>query len=134
MPYELNGQTIEADANGYLTDTSDWSEDLARIIAADEEIELTEKHMDVLNYLREEWLENSNQPNERTILKAMSTRWGARISSKELYDLFGVKAVTETHLGVQRRVLLSPTKLPPLSSASRRISAAKRTTLSVKPP
>ena len=88
MPYELNGQTIEADANGYLTDTSDWSEDLARIIAADEEIELTEKHMDVLNYLREEWIENSNQPNERTILKAMSTRWGARISSKELYDLF----------------------------------------------
>ncbi len=89
MPYELNGKTIEADANGYLTDPNDWSEDLARLIAADEEIELTDKHLDVLNYLREEWFDNgNNQPNERTILKAMGERWGARISSKDLYDLF----------------------------------------------
>ena len=88
MSYEVNGKTIESDANGYLSDASDWSEDVAKIIAAEEEIELTEKHMDVLNYLREEWLENSNQPNERTILKAMGERWGTRISSKELYDLF----------------------------------------------
>ena len=89
MPYELNGKTIEADANGYLADPNDWSEDLARLIAADEEIELTDKHLDVLNYLREEWFDNgNNQPNERTILKAMGERWGARISSKDLYDLF----------------------------------------------
>jgi tRNA 2-thiouridine synthesizing protein E len=89
MPYELNGKTIEADANGYLNDPNDWSEDLARLIAADEEIELTDKHLDVLNYLREEWFDNgNNQPNERTILKAMGERWGARISSKDLYDLF----------------------------------------------
>ncbi len=89
MPYEINGKTIETDANGYLVDPNDWSEELARLIAADEEIELTDKHMDVLNYLREEWFDNSNnQPNERTILKAMGERWGARISSKDLYDLF----------------------------------------------
>jgi tRNA 2-thiouridine synthesizing protein E len=89
MPYEINGKTIETDANGYLADPNDWSEELARLIAADEEIELTDKHMDVLNYLREEWFDNSNnQPNERTILKAMGERWGARISSKDLYDLF----------------------------------------------
>lgn len=89
MPYEINGKTVETDANGYLVDPNDWSEELARLIAADEEIELTDKHMDVLNYLREEWFDNSNnQPNERTILKAMGERWGARISSKDLYDLF----------------------------------------------
>ena len=89
MPYELNGKTIETDANGYLTDPNDWNEDLAKLIAADEEIELTDQHMDVLNYLREEWFDNSNnQPNERTILKAMGERWGKRLSSKELYDLF----------------------------------------------
>jgi len=89
MSYEINGKTIETDGNGYLADPNDWSEDLARLIAADEEIELTEQHMDVLNYLREEWFDNSNnQPNERTILKAMGERWGKRLSSKELYDLF----------------------------------------------
>ena len=89
MPYEIDGKTIETDANGYLADPNDWSEDLARLIAADEEVELTDKHLDVLNYLREEWFDNgNNQPNERTILKAMGERWGARISSKDLYDLF----------------------------------------------
>ena len=89
MPYEIDGKTIETDANGYLADPNDWSEALARLIAADEEIELTDKHLDVLNYLREEWFDNgNNQPNERTILKAMGERWGARISSKDLYDLF----------------------------------------------
>lgn len=89
MPYELNGKTIETDANGYLADPNDWNEDLARLIAADEEIELSEQHMDVLHYLREEWFDNNNnQPNERTILKAMGERWGKRLSSKELYDLF----------------------------------------------
>ncbi len=89
MSYELNGKTIETDANGYLVDPNDWSEELAGLIAADEEIELTERHIDVLNYLREEWFDNgNNQPNERTILKAMGERWGTRLSSKELYDLF----------------------------------------------
>jgi tRNA 2-thiouridine synthesizing protein E len=89
MAYEIDGKTIETDANGYLADPNDWSEELARLIAADEEIELTDKHLDVLNYLREEWFDNgNNQPNERTILKAMGERWGARISSKDLYDLF----------------------------------------------
>ena len=89
MAYEIEGKTIETDANGYLADPNDWSEELAKLIAADEEIELTDKHLDVLNYLREEWFDNgNNQPNERTILKAMGERWGARISSKDLYDLF----------------------------------------------
>jgi tRNA 2-thiouridine synthesizing protein E len=88
MSYELDGRTIETDANGYLADPNDWNEELAKLIAAEEEIELTDRHMDVLNYLREEWLDNSNQPNERTILKAMGERWGKRLSSKELYDLF----------------------------------------------
>ncbi len=89
MPYEIDGKSIETDANGYLVDPGDWSEALARLIAADEEIELTDRHMDVLNYLREEWFDHgNNQPNERTILKAMSARWGSGVTSKDLYDLF----------------------------------------------
>ncbi len=89
MPYELNGTTIACDANGYLADINDWSEPLAVMIAATEEIELTDKHWDVIRYLRDEYLNNGqNQPNERTILKAMGSAWGTSISSKDLYDLF----------------------------------------------
>ncbi|MGD8913579.1 MAG: TusE/DsrC/DsvC family sulfur relay protein, partial [Candidatus Thiodiazotropha sp.] len=33
MSYEVNGKTIEADANGYLVDHTEWSEDVAKAIA-----------------------------------------------------------------------------------------------------
>jgi tRNA 2-thiouridine synthesizing protein E len=89
MSYILEGTTYAADANGHLADPGDWSEELAAVIAAADDIELTERHLDVLRYLREEWFEHGqNQPNDRTILKAMGERWGGQVTSKDLYDLF----------------------------------------------
>lgn len=89
MEYDVNGTKVEANDNGYLAEASAWNEDVARVIAAAEGIELTDKHWDVINYLREEYFDNNqNQPNERTILKDMGKRWGNRISSKEMYELF----------------------------------------------
>lgn len=89
MPYEINGTTVECDANGYLTDPNAWSEDLATVIAASEDVELTDRHWDLIHYLRDEYLNHGqNQPNERAMLKAMSDAWGTRASSKDLYDLF----------------------------------------------
>ncbi len=89
MSYEVEGTVVEADANGYLADHTQWSEAVARVIAAQEGIELTERHLDLINYLRDEYVNNNqNQPNERNIIKAMSDLWGERVSSKELYELF----------------------------------------------
>lgn len=89
MSYEVDGKTVEANANGYLTDQSEWSEALAEVIAAAEGVELTEKHWDLVNYLREEFFENrENQPNTRTIVKAMSAAWGEKIKQGDLYELF----------------------------------------------
>ncbi|MGE5545665.1 MAG: TusE/DsrC/DsvC family sulfur relay protein [Solirubrobacterales bacterium] len=81
---------LEKTANGYLVNIEDWNESVAKEIAATEHIaELTPRHWDLLNYLREEYLENGgNQPNERHMVKAMSERWGETIGTKELYDLF----------------------------------------------
>jgi tRNA 2-thiouridine synthesizing protein E len=91
MPYEFNGKTIETDANGFLLNVEDWSEELAVIIAKSEEIDdLTEKHWDLVNYLRDEYINNSgNQPNMRNIVKAMQKKWGDKsVNAKSLYDLF----------------------------------------------
>ena len=76
--------------NGYLADTADWNKDIAGEIAAAEGIaELTQRHWDLLDYLREEYLNNSgHQPNERHMIKAMSELWGEKIAAKDLYDLF----------------------------------------------
>ncbi len=90
MPYELNGVTIETTANGYLANTAEWSEPLASIIADGEGITtLTQKHWDVINFLRDEFFNNNeNQPNTRAIIKAMSDTWGEKVDNKALYDLF----------------------------------------------
>lgn len=89
MSFEVNGQAIETTPSGFLTDINDWSEDLALQIAEDEGVELTEKHWDVINYLRDEFINNAgNQPNTRTMVKAIGATWGEKIKPKDLYDLF----------------------------------------------
>jgi len=81
---------IEKNENGYLVSLDDWNEDIAREIAVLEEIaDLSQRHWDLINYLRTEYLDNqSNQPNERAMVKAMSNEWGEKISTKDLYALF----------------------------------------------
>jgi len=88
MALEVNGKSIETDGNGNLTDPATWDEDVAKALAAEDGIELTQEHMDVLNYLRTEYLENNEQPMERAINKGMSKIWGRKVSSKDLYVLF----------------------------------------------
>ncbi|MBF0218909.1 MAG: TusE/DsrC/DsvC family sulfur relay protein [Gammaproteobacteria bacterium] len=91
MGYELNGKTHEATANGYLVDQDAWSPELAAVIAKAQEVELTEKSWDVINYLRDEYFNNSaNQPNERHMIKHFKEVWTdmATVDSKSLYMLF----------------------------------------------
>jgi tRNA 2-thiouridine synthesizing protein E len=86
---EVEGKTIETDANGYLVNQEDWNEQVAEAIAAKEGLTLTERHWDVLHYLRDEYFNNAgHQPNTRIMLKDLGERWGKAVESKELYDLF----------------------------------------------
>ncbi len=89
MAIEFEGKTLETNEKGYLVTLEDWSEALAPILAATEKVDLTDRHWDVLNFLRDEYFNNrENQPNTRAILKAMSAKWGQKLSQKDLYDLF----------------------------------------------
>ncbi len=90
MHYEVEGKTIEADANGYLLNIEDWNAAVAEQIAAQDELTLTAKHWDLINYLRDEFINNrGNQPNTRTILKAMQKAWDDKsLENKTLYELF----------------------------------------------
>ncbi len=86
---EVNGKSIELDANGNLQDPTLWDEDVARALAANDSLELTREHFDVLNYLRSQYFDNNGeQPMERMINKGMSGVWGRKVSSKDLYALF----------------------------------------------
>ena len=89
MAIEVNGTSIETTESGFLTDPNDWSEDVAKAIAEAEGIELTDKHWDVINYLRNEYNNNNlNQPMERQLLKDVGKIWGSKPTSKDVYKLF----------------------------------------------
>ncbi|TNF38703.1 MAG: TusE/DsrC/DsvC family sulfur relay protein [Gammaproteobacteria bacterium] len=79
--------SVERTANGYLVNSNDWNEDIAKEIFAEEGIEPTEEHWDVVRFVREETL-GGNEPNERTIMKEMGKKWGRKLSSKEMYEMF----------------------------------------------
>lgn len=89
MSLEFNGKTIETDANGFLLNQEDWSKELGDHLAQMEGIALTQKHWDIIDYLRDEYFNNNaTQPNTRHIVKAMSDKWGTNVSQKDVYDLF----------------------------------------------
>lgn len=49
----IAGNNVEVNEEGYLTDPSQWNKEIAKQIAAELNIELTPKHWEVLEYLRE---------------------------------------------------------------------------------
>ncbi len=90
MAIEFDGREIETNANGYLENHEDWSEDLARHMASADGVTLSDEAMAIITYLRDEYFNNGqNQPNTRTIVKAMAEEWGRNVDQKALYDLFG---------------------------------------------
>lgn len=79
--------SVERTENGYLVDPGDWNDEIAAALFAEEGIEPTEQHWDVIRYVREETLSGS-EPNERGIMKAMGKLWGSKPSSKDMYEMF----------------------------------------------
>ncbi|GET30848.1 TusE/DsrC/DsvC family sulfur relay protein [Prolixibacter sp. SD074] len=49
------GKTVEVTDEGYLTNPADWTEEMAKEMAKEAGIELTDKHFEVLNYLRKQF-------------------------------------------------------------------------------
>lgn len=89
MAIEVNGTMIETTDQGYLVNHLDWNEAVALKLAEIEGITLTDKHWDLLNYLRDQYLNNGqHQPMERAVLKDMGAKWGSKPSSKDVYTLF----------------------------------------------
>ncbi len=89
MALEVDGKSIEVTENGYLVNQEDWTEAVGQAIADADKLEMTEKHWDIVNYLRDAHFNDGGaEPNERTIMKEMGKKWGAKVSSKDMYNMF----------------------------------------------
>jgi dissimilatory sulfite reductase related protein len=74
---------VHVDAEGFLTDPSEWSEELALQIAAENGIaELTPRHWLVVRFMRDRYLSTGTAPTIRSLGKESG------VPIKELYELF----------------------------------------------
>jgi tRNA 2-thiouridine synthesizing protein E len=89
MSIEVGGKTLETDEEGYLVNLSDWSEDVANMIAKAENVEMSENHWEVVNFLRDYYNEFQIAPAVRVLTKAIGKKLGPdKGNSKYLYELF----------------------------------------------
>ena len=89
MAIELNGKTYETDEEGYLADLSQWDEDIANYMAKEDDIELTDAHWEVINFLREYYDEYQIAPAVRVLIKAAKKSMGPeKGNNKYMYELF----------------------------------------------
>ncbi|UCD36844.1 MAG: TusE/DsrC/DsvC family sulfur relay protein [Fidelibacterota bacterium] len=80
---EIAGQTIEFDDEGYMVDHTAWNREIAAVLAQEEGIEtLTDRHFDVIEFMRKEVAEKGTAPSIRRLNKLNV------VPTKELYQLF----------------------------------------------
>lgn len=60
---------ITTDANGYLTDSRQWNNQIALIVAKLEGIEMTDDHWQVVKYVRQFYEEFNTSPSIRPLVK-----------------------------------------------------------------
>jgi tRNA 2-thiouridine synthesizing protein E len=85
----VNGKDIETDAQGYLANLEDWSEDVANYLSSEDQLPLQEKHWLVINWIRDYYAETGTAPNLRLITKLLPNDLGEEYGDKKyLFDLF----------------------------------------------
>lgn len=72
---------VKRNEEGYLEDASEWSEDIAKEIAGELSIDLSDKHWEVIKYLRDQ----HDQGVEMSIRKMGKS---GVVDIKEFYQLF----------------------------------------------
>lgn len=81
----IEGHRVHVNDEGFLIDYHEWDEDLAKALAAQIGIELTDEHMKVIRFLREDY----EREGETATIRRVSTIGGVPV--KELFALFPQK-------------------------------------------
>jgi TusE/DsrC/DsvC family sulfur relay protein len=85
----VNGKEIETDAEGFLANLDDWSEEVATVLSQQDDLALGEKHWQVISWIRDYYAENGTAPNLRVMTKLIGNDLGEEFSDKKyLFDLF----------------------------------------------
>jgi TusE/DsrC/DsvC family sulfur relay protein len=81
----IGTKTVQVDPEGFLTDPSQWDEDLAEKLASNIGLELGDAHWNAIRFARKDHAETGEAPT----LRRMAVTGG--ISTKEMFALFPKK-------------------------------------------
>jgi tRNA 2-thiouridine synthesizing protein E len=82
-PLTATGEPVSMDAEGFLTEAGQWTEQVGEQIARENGIEpLADRHWQVIRFMRETYLETGSAPSIRSLGKLSG------VPIKELYQLF----------------------------------------------
>jgi tRNA 2-thiouridine synthesizing protein E len=80
---EIAGTTVELDGEGFLVDASQWNDEVALEVARANGIPvLTDRHWQVVRFMRDTYMATGSAPSIRTLGKESG------VPVKELYQLF----------------------------------------------
>lgn len=82
---EIAGQQVNVNDEGFLTKYDEWSEEIAKVLAQQIEVELTEEHWKIIRFLREDFKTEGETATSRRV----QTVGGVPI--KEQFALFPKK-------------------------------------------
>ena len=81
----IDGHTVHVDEEGFLTQYDEWDEDLAKVLAANIGIDLTDAHWKVIHFLRDDFKEKGETATTRRVQVA------GGVSVKDQFALFPKK-------------------------------------------
>ena len=78
------------DIEGYVVDPEDWDQDLARALAAEEGLELTEDYWHIINFMRNYWSQNKVAPDVRHVVAHLVNEqdYEKKQAKQHLFNLF----------------------------------------------
>ncbi|MHB8454632.1 MAG: TusE/DsrC/DsvC family sulfur relay protein [Acidiferrobacterales bacterium] len=81
---------IARDPEGYLIDPIDWDESIAGKLAAEEGIDLTDTHWQMIRFMREYWTEGRIAPDVRHVVDFLARKLNMdkRIARNYVFQLF----------------------------------------------
>jgi TusE/DsrC/DsvC family sulfur relay protein len=87
----MQGNTqLARDIEGYIVDPEAWDQEVARQLAAEEKLVLTEDYWQILNFMRHYWQEHKVAPDVRHVIDYLVNHRGydKKTAKKHLFDLF----------------------------------------------
>ncbi|MGP1939333.1 MAG: TusE/DsrC/DsvC family sulfur relay protein [Arsenophonus sp. ET-DL9-MAG3] len=85
----FEGREIKTDKDGYLKNIEEWNKSIVYFLANQENIILTEQHIEIIYFIHDFYLLFNISPSIRMLVKAIAKKYGDNIAnSRYLYHLF----------------------------------------------